>query len=95
MGNTPQVANQPECVNYYWPMEALKQRTVKATSRVEIIEEEGGWWQSQIWDAKGVMVYQSHSRDEQAARRQAEQVFATLAGASTKPHVTIKYLGSN
>jgi hypothetical protein len=68
---------------------------MNASYRIEIVEEPDGWWQSQIWDANGVMVYQAHSRDEQAARRQAEAVFSRLAGASTKPYVTVKHLGSS
>ena len=62
---------------------------MSATYRIEIVEEQGGWWESQIWDAHGAMVYHSHSRDEHAARRQAEEVFAGLAGDSVRPQVTI------
>jgi hypothetical protein len=70
---------------------------MKTTYRIEIVEEQGGWWASQIWDSDGKVIYQSNSRNEQAARSQAGEVYFRLAGPlslTTKPQVTIKHLGS-
>jgi hypothetical protein len=70
---------------------------MNTTHRIEIVQEEGGWWASQIWDSDGKMIYQSHSRNEEAARSQAEEVYFRLPGASgptNRPQVTVKHLGS-
>jgi hypothetical protein len=76
------------------PVEAAPGRMKKAAYRIVIVEEQGGWWAGQIWNADDQLVYQGHRRSEEEARDHALEKLAHF-GSSITPEVTTKYLRSD
>ena len=66
----------------------------KASYRIEIVEQQGGWWVGEIWNSEGEMVFRAHARSKEAAQRQTTAEFAMYFDCSIKPPVTIRHLDS-
>jgi len=67
---------------------------MKTTYRIEIVEQEDGWWVGEIWSADNKMVYRAHAKSKEVAQRQTTSEFGKYFGGSMKAEVTIRPLGS-
>lgn len=68
---------------------------MKPAYRIEIVEQEGGWWAGEIWDANDEIVYRAHARSKEVAQEQAATEFAKYFKSTTKPVETITPLKPN
>ena len=64
------------------------------TYRVEIVQEGGGSWSGQIWNADNEMVYQARRSSEDLARSHAVETVLKQFDNSTTPLTTTRYLRS-
>lgn len=59
--------------------------------RVEIVEEGGGWWSGQIWNADNEMVYQARKSSEDLARSHAVGTLLRQFDNSITPVTKTRY----
>jgi hypothetical protein len=67
---------------------------VSKSYRVEIVQEDGGWWVSHIVDSKGDTIFQYHARSEEDARTRGLDVVARSYHQALTPEITVRKLSA-